>query len=84
MTGSNTVGVYTFPSVNVEADLMPQEIYRQIMDDCEDFVRGKQNCSGCNKKINKSEIAGQYFAGRYCSHCWEAKYKAIEANETYN
>ncbi len=84
MTGSNSVGYYPFTSDNIETDTMPIEIYHKIISDCEDFVIGMQNCSGCNNKMKRSEIAGQYFAGRYCKNCWETKYKAIEAKETYN
>lgn len=47
---------------------------------CESIV----HCSDCDKTIKKDEIAGRYFAGIYCSDCWNRKWKAVEAKETYN
>lgn len=84
MTGHETVNCYEFPSTDKEHDMMPKEIYLKAMQDCEDYARGIKICSGCQKKVNSKEIAGHYFAGSYCSHCWETKYKAIEAKENYN
>lgn len=48
-----------------------------------DYENGIIYCSDCGKPINKSEIAGSYFAGRYCEHCWNTKWRDIEARETY-
>ena len=66
------------------SDTISEENYKQLKIVSEDFVRGKINCSDCGTKINISEIGGSYFAGRYCKDCWERKWKAIEAKETYN
>lgn len=48
------------------------------------WVNNKLHCSDCGKLITKEEIAGSYFAGKYCKDCWEKTWKAIEAKETYN
>lgn len=53
----------------------------QIIDD---YSHGVIHCSDCKKPISKGEIAGRYFAGVYCSDCWNNKWKAIEAEEDYN
>lgn len=84
VTGANALGSYSVPIIDKEKDILPNETFFSIIDDCEDFVRGVQSCSGCKTKIKKEEIAGQYFAGRYCEKCWESKYRAMEARETYN
>jgi len=63
---------------------LPREILRQIEKLSELWTQGKMPCSGCGKEIGRHEIAGRYFAGCYCTDCWESKWKAIEAAETYN
>lgn len=48
------------------------------------WLSGYIRCSDCGELIRIEEIAGNYFAGMYCKHCWETKWKAIEARETYD
>lgn len=48
------------------------------------FGEGYVKCSDCGKWIKSEEVAGRYFAGQYCKECWEGKWRAIEAQETYN
>lgn len=48
-----------------------------------DWQTGYIRCSDCGKRIKKSEVAGQYFAGRYCHDCWSNTWCKIEAKETY-
>ena len=50
----------------------------------EDYSHEIIRCSDCEVAMSKDEIAGRYFAGVYCSDCWERKWKAIEAAETYD
>lgn len=83
MSGSNAIGSYRTNIVAKETDTLSTELFAAMITDCEDFIKGTQKCSGCTTKIKKEEIAGQYFAGRYCKKCWDTKYKAIEAVETY-
>ncbi len=56
-----------------------------IFEICEKWTAGQIMCSDCHKWIdyieNKKHI---YFAGVFCSSCWETKWKAIEAKENYN
>lgn len=56
---------------------------KDIYDAIIDWLNGFICCSDCGKRIKKSEIAGGYFAGRYCTDCWNNKWKAIESKETY-
>ena len=49
-----------------------------------DWLNGFVRCCDCGKLITREDVAGSYFAGVYCTDCWEGKWKAIEANETYD
>ena len=77
--GSTSVMQVSF--VNGE---LSQQIIHQIQNTINDYTRGKINCSDCGKQIYRSEIAGRYFAGVYCKDCWDGKWRAIEAKETYD
>ncbi len=50
----------------------------------QNYDQGIINCSDCGTELTRSEIAGQYFAGIYCKHCWENKWRDVEAAEDYN
>lgn len=60
------------------------ELVPVIKSDIENFLNGYVKCSECERLLKKEEIAGRYFAGSYCKGCWEGKWKAIEARETYD
>ena len=52
-----------------------------------DYLNGYVHCSDCGAKFPASEVEGyhrSYFAGKYCQHCWDTKWAAIEAQETYD
>lgn len=66
------------------SELFTKEIFRDLKQAIENWTEGYVNCSDCNKKTQISEIGGKYFAGNYCTACWENKWKAIEEKETYN
>lgn len=79
--GSATLGhTYKFDWVNngITEDLVDW-VAERIIDDQNGII----HCSCCDKKIKTEEIAGSYFAGRYCSDCWERKYKKKAYEETY-
>lgn len=65
-----------------KSDITPlvDEIFEAIHDKENGIIR----CSDCGRKISADEVAGHYFAGSYCKHCWDTKWKAIEASETYD
>ncbi len=54
---------------------------KKILDN---YINGCVNCSDCKKLIEIKDIAGQYFAGRYCKECWERKWRSVEEKESYN
>jgi hypothetical protein len=72
------------PMTELETDMLSNDVYDEMCQVTEQYVRGFINCSDCKTQIKKSEIAGSYFAGVYCTDCWEGKWKEIEAKETYN
>lgn len=92
--GTTTVGVWGKSYVNDDDKLTNEEL-RAIKERLEDFTRNVLHCSDCqttmptNKRIrfngdvHKEDYGGQYFAGHYCTKCWERKWKAIEAKENY-
>lgn len=52
---------------------------------CEKWSRGQKQCSDCGEWISYIENQShRYFAGIYCDKCWNGKWKAIEAKETYD
>lgn len=49
------------------------------------FLEGNIHCCDCGKKINYNENnRHRYFAGIYCSECWEREWRERESKETYN
>lgn len=81
-TGLCALGGWTV--IQAPDEIIGKEMQKAIREACELFVQGKLHCSDCREVILKSEIAGSYFAGKYCEKCWEGKWRAIEAKETYN
>jgi hypothetical protein len=51
----------------------------------DDFEKGIIVCSKCRDKMDYNENKShRYFAGTYCTKCWEGGMKQIEAKETYD
>ena len=61
-----------------------KSMLENIKVDLNNFIDNKIHCSGCNMLIDMKDVAGSYYAGRYCKDCWENKYKAIEAADNYD
>lgn len=60
-------------------------VVKEIMVRTREHASGNVHCSGCDKLVAQKEVSrNRYFAGIYCNDCWEGKWKAIEAKETYN
>lgn len=83
-TGSTQVIRVEFPVVDMLNDKMPSDTKNTLLEALNGYTHGKRTCSGCQKTMDVTEVAGQYFAGLYCKTCWETKYRAIEAKETYD
>jgi hypothetical protein len=81
--GNTSLGTNYQPVIDSDTDIMSKDVYDWFKKITENYTHNIVSCSACNKQINKADIAGRYFAGIYCKHCWETKYKAIEAKETY-
>jgi hypothetical protein len=64
--------------------VLPLEIYNKMNEACSDYVRGMIACSKCETKILKTAVAGHFYAGSYCSDCWENGVKQQEARENYD
>jgi hypothetical protein len=84
---SGNISLYniTFPVVDETKDIIPNDAFERIIEILKDYSKSFIRCTKCSKRIPVSEIAGSYFAGRYCDHCWnEGGMKEKEAKETYN
>jgi hypothetical protein len=57
--------------------------FREIVKTAERYGKGEYRCSKCQEWF-AFPYAGSYFAGRYCTECWEGGIKQQEARETYN
>ena len=79
--GHSSIGKGSF-TVSLDQP-MPKNTIKTIVQLCDDYNHNIIRCSGCGNHINRDDIAGRYFAGVYCQHCWDTKYKAIETAETY-
>lgn len=67
--------------------LSTDENIKKMVEYFDDYLAGFIHCSDCGKKFPAAECAHyrrSYFAGRYCQDCWDNKWKAIEAKETYD
>lgn len=74
-TRDTAVGVYG----------LTREELNRMNEECHKFTQGMKKCSSCHEWISIEENkTHRYFAGLYCQICWDNKYKAIEAKETYN
>jgi len=72
------------PLVSIETDVLSEENYNLLCRVTNAYGQGKIRCSHCGKEINKNEIAGHFFAGSYCKHCWETTgVKQQAEKETY-
>jgi hypothetical protein len=63
---------------------LDEESIRTIAKAMEHYSCGEVQCAECGEWIKRHEAGGRYFAGLYCQHCWDTKWKEIEAKETYN
>ena len=63
---------------------IPEPILEGILKALYNYIQGIIKCHGCGKEISFGQIAGAYFAGRYCEKCWESKFRKLEAKESYN
>jgi len=82
--GSTSICDITQEMVDKETDILSDVNYKTLCKFSEQYSRGITPCSRCGKSLKKEEIAGRYFAGVYCTECWEGEMKEIEAKETYN
>jgi len=71
---------------------IPPTIVHDVEATMELYSQGKITCADCGRIIDRSEIAGHFFAGVYCDPCWLGRtgkhkgkggWQAVEACETY-
>lgn len=85
VSGNISVFATTTPVIDEETDIIPKEKLETIVKNLLDYSNGYIRCTRCKKQIKQSEIAGQYFAGKYCDDCWNnGGVKEQEARETYD
>lgn len=71
--------------IKVDYDAPPTDEFIEKVEQLTfESINHQIRCSDCEKLMIRDQIAGRYFAGVYCKDCWESKWKAIEAQETYD
>jgi hypothetical protein len=69
----------------ITPDTDRNNLINRLMKVTEEWTRGNITCSNCGNLVPYYEnMNHRYYAGIYCNECWESKFKAIEAAETYN
>lgn len=86
------VGSWTFPNKSGafwgSGELAAEQAKRaEMIDDilktCRKYSEDKFKCSKCTEWFEKP-WAGSFYAGRYCTECWEGGVKQEEAKENYD
>jgi hypothetical protein len=82
----NTVHIWdAFGSVSLGNYPLSPDSFNEIMEISKRWVLGEKKCSDCGTWMNYRENEKhRYFAGIYCLDCWNRKWKAIEAKESYD
>lgn len=80
----NDLGTTSIYSIFMKDTKITEQQIELIEQHLIDYCDGIVKCSECGKKLIKEEIAGRYYAGVYCKHCWETKWEAIEARDNYD
>jgi len=83
-TGGTALCTLFQEMIDKESDTLSDKNYKILCNVSEQHSKGITPCSKCKKLLKKEEIAGRYFAGVYCTECWEGEMKEIEAKENYN
>lgn len=90
-TGTQSLLNIEFIINDISGDF-PESVLDEIREVCDNYLRGKVNCSDCRKEVKANEIAGRYFASQYCPSCWhgvagehkgKGGWREVEAKETY-
>ena len=93
--GQKTIGTWVKKYADDNDKLTYEEI-RDIKVRLEEFTHHILHCSDCQTTMptdkgikfdpenHKENYGGQYFAGHYCTKCWERKWKAVESRENYD
>lgn len=79
-TGNVHIAELPRPDNDIPDDLWIAQLKSRL----DEFLEGYMRCSDCGKKIAQNQIAGRYYAGSYCSDCWNRAWKEIAARDTYD
>lgn len=91
ITGGISLYGTTF-TVKEYSDSIPTEVVQNVHRVMSEYESGLVMCSDCGN-ITDAHSGRQYFAGIYCSECWEGTkgthqgkggWREVEAKETYN
>lgn len=76
-------GSQSIVSIETKDDCITREQVNLIKKHLQNYCKGIISCSDCGKSIDKSDIAGRYYAGTYCNECWDKKWKEIASKDNY-
>lgn len=80
----DVTGTNHLVTINTKYNSLTDEEIEKIEKAMENHRNGIVNCSDCKREMKVSDIAGQYFASRFCKECWDGKWMEVEARENYN
>lgn len=83
-SGNRALGTITVNKADLQDGKMPKESYTLLENLLNMYVSGNIACSKCGKIIKQEDIAGRYFAGVYCTDCWEGGVKEQERRQNYD
>lgn len=77
-------GSHNLSAIKVNKGVSVTVIYEWLQGVICKELEGIVQCSRCHEEMKVEDIAGSFYAARYCKACWDSKYKAVEATENYN
>lgn len=83
--GTVSLGGFSFVVIDLSKSIndLAVDSWRNMLKRMDQYTQGIIHCSDCEKEISLLPHRQAYFAGRYCDDCWNSKWKAIEAAESY-
>ena len=86
-SGQVALTTMNFPVSDYKTDCLTNAQVDELMKHAHKHLVGIVRCTGCGDEVHthsKKNYGGRYFAGTYCTKCWEGGVKQKAAAENYN